>query len=144
MKKNIEGTPSLTKAEKSSLAVMGGTRITFFGPRAALSTAPVVATTLSLFTTARPPSFSATSGAGVDRLVRRGAMAAAALEGDLQAVGIRGDGPRVVGHRAVGRRRGMQREGEVRLAESREETIGQHGLGTVHQFLGRLRDEHER
>src|SRR5207249_11869949 len=34
MKKNIEGTPSLTKAEKSSLAVMGGTRITFFGPRA--------------------------------------------------------------------------------------------------------------
>ena len=64
MKKNIDGMPASTNAEKSSLAVIGGTRSTRSLPKAVLNIASVRATTVGSLLTALPPSVILISASG--------------------------------------------------------------------------------
>src|SRR6185437_3133710 len=80
----------------------------------------------------------------VDRDVRPRAVAALALEGDLQAVRCRIDDTRLVEDVAVRPRPDMQREAVVGLGETLEQAVLDHVPGATAALLGRLADEHQR
>src|SRR6516164_6827708 len=72
------------------------------------------------------------------------AMAAAAFEFDVEAVGIGRADPDPVVDIAVGKGPVMQGKAGIGLGKAREQAVGQHGFRTRTHFLGGLGDEHQR
>ncbi len=80
---------------------------------------------------------------GIDGSLRRRAVTAAAVERNLEAVGIRRADADAIADVAVGERPVVQGKAEIRLLESREQAVGQHGPGAPPDFFGGLGDEHQ-
>src|SRR5258706_402800 len=68
---------------------------------------------------------------------------AAATDFDVEAVLIGRADADAVEDIAIAEGAVMQGKAEVGLLESREDTVGQHGLGARHRLFGRLGDEHQ-
>ena len=71
-------------------------------------------------------------------------MGAAPQKAQLETVGIGGGDAGLVGHCPGGTWADVQPKTVVRLAETLEEIVRQHGLGAPHRLLGGLADEHHR
>src|SRR5579871_3865513 len=81
---------------------------------------------------------------GIDGPLRRGAMTATAMKGQIEAVRVRGANACAIAEGAVGKGSVVQGKAEIRLFESREQAIGQHRLGARQCFFRGLGDEHQR
>jgi len=71
-------------------------------------------------------------------------MTAAAAKSDEKAIGIRGADAHAIADCAVGKGAVMQGKCKIGFFESREQAVGQHGLGTGSHLFGWLGDEHQR